>query len=64
MIKLTKLLIAICIFVWGFVFSTVVLANDYNKAVIGHVIQTEYKVIQLTALFSRQSCKELLICFL
>ena len=41
MIKLTKLLIAICIFIWGFVLSSVVFAHDYNEAVVGHVIQQE-----------------------
>ena len=36
-------LIIICVWAWGlfFWFSSAANANDYNKAVIGHVIQTE-----------------------
>ena len=36
-------LIIVCVWAWGlfFWFSSAANANDYNKAVIGHVIQTE-----------------------
>mgnify|MGYP003143605882 CR=1 FL=1 len=36
-------LVVICIWAWGLFlwFSSAANANDYNKAVIGHVIQTE-----------------------
>ena len=39
---LKTILIVICVWVWGlFFWFSSAMANDYNKAVIGHVIQTE-----------------------
>ena len=39
---LKTILIIICVWVWGlFFWFSSAMANDYNKAVIGHVIQTE-----------------------
>ena len=41
---LKTILIVICVWVWGlFFWFSSAMANDYNKAVIGHVIQTEIK---------------------